>query len=559
MRRVMCPESQRSAFALLIAAPHIMAALAGCSGKAARPTAPLQDPPACLVAPATLDFGSVGVGQSVDLAFSITNSGGGSLSGTVSVPCAEFAVIGNGTYVLGAGQQATFTIRFSPANAGAETCAIGSGAAGCATITCTGTGVDTAPACSVTPTELDFGAVRVGEHADRTFTITNSGEGTLSGTVSAACAEFAVIGSGTYVLGVGQQATITIRFSPADAGAEVCAIGAGNVCANVHCTGTGFDGDGAWSQVLAAGDLPGKREQHCMVLDPVRDRLIVFGGSSFTANWNDVWSLDLSGQPRWTQLQPQGAGPEAGTGATGVYDSARQRMVVFGGIAGGIARNDVRVLSLDGAPAWTEIAPAGTLPAPRTGHSAIYDPVRDRMLIFGGWSGAHPFYDDVWELSLGTTPTWTRLTPSGSAPDPRIGHDAIFDPIRDRMILFGGNVGGSPMNDTWALSLGAGPAWTPLAPAGSAPARRIGHSAIYDAARDRMVVFGGAFPNDTWALPLAPGAAWTLLQPAGAPSPERNWQGAVYDGMRDRLLMFGGRDVFAFPNDGLNDTWVLTW
>ena len=57
--------------------------------------------------------------------------------------------------------------------------------------------------------------------------------------------------------------------------------------------------------------------------------------------------------------------------------------------------------------------------------------------------------------------------------------------------------------DVWALSLGSGPAWTELVPAGTPPGARAGHSTIYDPVRDRMVVFGGADPyhlNDVWAL-----------------------------------------------------------
>ena len=50
---------------------------------------------------------------------------------------------------------------------------------------------------------------------------------------------------------------------------------------------------------------------------------------------------------------------------------------------------------------------------------------------------------------------------------------------------------------------GGSPAWVSLAPAGSPPSTRYGHTAIYDPARDRMVVFwgyGGGYLNDAWLL-----------------------------------------------------------
>ncbi|MGB3093200.1 MAG: hypothetical protein WBC42_08320, partial [Candidatus Zixiibacteriota bacterium] len=44
------------------------------------------------------------------------------------------------------------------------------------------------PVCGVDPTSLDFGTVTVGGSSDMTFDISNTGGGTLSGTVSEACA-----------------------------------------------------------------------------------------------------------------------------------------------------------------------------------------------------------------------------------------------------------------------------------------------------------------------------------------------------------------------------------
>jgi len=66
-----------------------------------------------------------------------------------------------------------------------------------------------------------------------------------------------------------------------------------------------------------------------------------------------------------------------------IYDSLRTRMIVFGGVDS-LYRNDVHELTLGGAPAWNLIAPSGTPPDVRNTHSLIYDPLRDRMLLFAG-------------------------------------------------------------------------------------------------------------------------------------------------------------------------------
>ncbi len=102
--------------------------------------------------------------------------------------------------------------------------------------------------------------------------------------------------------------------------------------------------------------------------------------------------------------------------------------------------------TVDGA--WNQV----TVPA-RDRHTAVYDPVRDRMVVFGGCSG--PYLNDVWALSLAGTPAWTQLSPSGSTPPvARYSHTAIYDPVRDRMVVFGGSSGSgrsSLANDVWAL------------------------------------------------------------------------------------------------------------
>jgi hypothetical protein len=110
----------------------------------------------------------------------------------------------------------------------------------------------------------------------------------------------------------------------------------------------------------------------------------------------------------------------------------------------------------------------------------------------------------VWELSLAETPVWFALTPAEPLPPTRLSHTAIYDPARDRMVVFGGG-DFSSSNDVWALSLVGTTAWAALTPAGPPPPERHRHTAIYDPGRDRMVIFGGQggnnnVLNDVWAL-----------------------------------------------------------
>jgi len=73
------------------------------------------------------------------------------------------------------------------------------------------------PVLSVTPTSLDFGKVTTGSTADRTFTVQNIGQGTLSGSASTST-PFNVTTGGTYSLGAGASLGVVVRFAPGSGG-----------------------------------------------------------------------------------------------------------------------------------------------------------------------------------------------------------------------------------------------------------------------------------------------------------------------------------------------------
>src|SRR5207247_1180549 len=107
------------------------------------------------------------------------------------------------------------------------------------------------------------------------------------------------------------------------------------------------------------------------------------------------------------------------------------------------------VWALDFSPAlhWERLAVTGAA-GPRAGHTAIYESTRDRMVVFGGSETDR----STWALSFEDS-TWSRLTPSGTAPGARSLHTAVYDAAHDRMIVFGGSGGGYPgqLDDLWYL------------------------------------------------------------------------------------------------------------
>jgi Galactose oxidase, central domain len=323
---------------------------------------------------------------------------------------------------------------------------------------------------------------------------------------------------------------------------------------------------GTWNKL---DTVPSERSFHSTIYDPVRDRMIVFGGwNSSHQRLNDVWILNLSGTPTWTELIPAGTPPSARNGHTAIYDPMRDRMLVFGGHSSGTQVSDVWELTLSGTPTWNALTTASAAPPARAVHTAIYDPVRDRMIVYGGVTNGPPpvysrFLGDAWALTLSGSPTWSQLA---SGPSSRCGHSSIYDPVGDRMVMFGGEYVYDEedkgiiyvfYNDVWTLALSDLSTWSRLTPGGSLPPGRLCHSAIFDALADRMLVFGAynhdyGSANDLWALNLTGDAVWSEIGSSPAPA-DRHGHTAIYDPVRHDMVVFGGEGLGSF-----DDTWTLT-
>lgn len=319
---------------------------------------------------------------------------------------------------------------------------------------------------------------------------------------------------------------------------------------------------GTWALSLSATQawipLSGTRRRgHVALLDDWRRRIVVFGGEDGTA-LNDVWELDLASLPSWTKLTPSGTPPAPRTFHAGVYDPVRDRMVIFGG-RDTAPMNDVWELSFSGTLAWRQLLPMGSPPAARIDHGAVYDPLRHRMIVFGGVdAGGNPF-NDVWALSLSGTPTWTQLFPTGTAPAGRGAAAVVYDPTRDRVVIFGGyDRQLLALNDCWELRLSPQPTWSRLTPGGSTPLARLGSAMIYDGQRDRLVLFGGtdliSYYGDTWEMNLFGVPTWNQIVPAGVTPLQRSDHKAIYDADEDRMILFAGIGI---GGGHLNDTWEL--
>lgn len=236
----------------------------------------------------------------------------------------------------------------------------------------------------------------------------------------------------------------------------------------------------------------------------------------------------------WTQLAPATA-PPAVVWPGMAYDSARDRVVLFGGLPASLSTAGMDdTWEWDGTT-WTEITPAARPPGRGVHGHLTYDPRRDRVVLFGG--GSQPgamTYTDLWEYD-GTT--WTEVA-LASGPGNRVA--GCFADDGDQLVLFGGGLWNPYFDDTWTWS---GAAFTQATPP-AAPAARQSMLCVRDAWRDRVVMFGGDNGGslaDTWEWREG---AWTDAMQAGPPA--ACCFGITYDSARRRTLVVSSGQTWAF-------------
>jgi len=282
-----------------------------------------------------------------------------------------------------------------------------------------------------------------------------------------------------------------------------------------------------------------------MVYDASRRVVLMFGGSG-AATLGDLWSWNGT---RWARLST--SGPPARDDAVLVYDATRQRTVLFGGRTGQTLLNDT--WEWDGT-AWTQ--KTGPAPEARLHAVAAFDVQRGVVRIYGGVGADDVPRTDTWEWN-GTA--WSRVSTVG--PADRGSNHMAYDAGRQRTmaLLFRRTAPNADQTyptdlwewtgTAWSAVVGAGPTFSPIQPMvglgsggglllfdggvlqGTAstwiwqnvqwsrvstggPPLRNGHALAYDAARNRVVLFGGFRPgqdfSDTWEWN---GTAWSQITP----------------------------------------------
>ncbi len=171
------------------------------------------------------------------------------------------------------------------------------------------------------------------------------------------------------------------------------------------------------------------------------------------------------------------------------------------------------------------------------------------------------------------TPDAPSCVDPGQDPLPRTEAFAAFDSKRQRVVVFGGDVGvpqqcnpaPKPIGELWAYDVTC-KYFSPVSPSGG-PGPRARGLAVYDPEGDRMIVFGGRYReassgpytvySDVWALGLET-LSWQQIQTTGGGPSGRSSTSGAYNPATKELVLFGGNASTSGASfTPLDDVWAL--
>jgi hypothetical protein len=287
------------------------------------------------------------------------------------------------------------------------------------------------------------------------------------------------------------------------------------------------------------------------VWDEQRQALISFGnyGSDGAARTR---MHGLRAGDRWLDIA--GSQPPF---SVGVYDAKGQAVIAVGHPYQGATSEDVVRLSSTPGSDW-EIMPAAGGPEVRDWPVAVYDSTRQRLVVHGGEAdGGYPpakYFDDTWALSLDGDPQWTELVTSGDSGGARSRQAAIFDPVAQRLISYGGSLAidsvGFPSvgpGDLHQLTLDDSLEWSEMHALGTGPARADGVLTLYDPKGERMLALD---KTQLFALTLNGDPTWHRFCEPGMAMPGSIPWFVFGNGPSETLLGLAPDGLFAALGDG---------
>ena len=252
-----------------------------------------------------------------------------------------------------------------------------------------------------------------------------------------------------------------------------------------------------WQKVTQDG--PPGRTLGAAAYDDVRDVLVLYGGRPVAMDTCSQETWEWDGE-FWEQVNA--LPPTACDHVKMVYDRSRQKTILFSG-------RDPSEIPVNETWAWNGtqwkfLSQEG--PESRGHFGFVYDPSHKQTILYGGY--ASMVSDEFWTWK---DDAWQELDVSGPGALSHFG--MTWNQDENALYLFGGATSVSTFasltNKTWILKDGR---WEELRPAIS-PSRRGGVAMGYDPVRKRLILYGGFDADrntlsDTWEWD---GESWTCM------------------------------------------------
>ena len=268
----------------------------------------------------------------------------------------------------------------------------------------------------------------------------------------------------------------------------------------------------SWAELQPDFPGPSPRFGHSAVWDVVSRTMLILGGTHVSETYGDMWAYE-STRNRWTLwLSSEGPGPRVYH--TAVWDPLRRAMLAFGGERGVDILAELHYFSFVSRAWW----PLTTGLGPRSKHTASWDAAARSMLVFGGWDGQT--YLASLQRYDANSDRWAEVTAAGTVPWPRGGHAAAWDPASASVLVVGGVQNRSDTlsfsDDFFSFSVLTG-FWNELGPGAPGatadlppgPSPRASSSMVFDTASPASLLFGGfngSYLGETWRYVMTPTA-----------------------------------------------------
>lgn len=295
--------------------------------------------------------------------------------------------------------------------------------------------------------------------------------------------------------------------------------------------------DGTWTQVESATS-PSARYNSGMAYDSDRDRVVLFGGVAYQADNKttetlfDTWEFDGT---TWTKTGESSAGPKVAKPVM-AFDPSRKQMLLLG-----INDNAAPVMYLQNRTDGTWAAPSPTpekLPTCTNEGLMAYRQHTQKIAFVGGVCVANtPSSDELWEWDGGN---WVKATTT--SVERATGQSVYYDPTAFRLVMFGGVTYGTDFPRSTVLSI-VNSTWTFNLLTFRPRPRSLGAMRTTNPATGEIYLFGGlneystGYTGDFWRY--SGGGQWHPLtvEGGGAPASTCVTPTATYDQNRSRFVL----------------------